>query len=160
MLKIIAIFTLFIFILNQPVRPPEIWATPIPDFRDRHYSNYFLPAEKWGKGHRGIDLQMKDGEALHSPFDGRVHFVGKVVNRSLITLRSSGGLLASFEPVCSDLEQDALISQGEVIGYFCQGDPDYSEHCENCLHFSVRSEYGYLNPLLFVSSVKPSVVIT
>lgn len=160
MLRILAILTLIISALNVPVKPPEIWATPIPDFQERHFSNYFLPAEKWGKGHRGIDLQLQEGESLYSPFDGEIHFVGKVVNRTLITLRSNSGLLASFEPVCSDYHKGQSIKKSEPFGVYCQGDSSYESHCDSCVHFSVRSEFGYLNPLLFVSSIKPSVVIS
>jgi len=160
MLKILTILTLIISTLNQPVRPAEIWATPIPKFEDRHFSNFFLPAERWGKGHRGIDMQLEVEEKLSSPFAGQVHFVGKVVNRRVITLRSPSGLLASFEPVCTNHAEGQKIARGEVFGWHCKADEDYAEHCEGCVHFSVRSEFGYLNPLLFVSKIRPSVIIS
>ena len=103
MIKLISLLTLVIAALTQPVKSPEIWATPIPDFENRHFPNYVLPASKWGAGHRGIDLLVKDQEQIKSPFSGTVHFQGKVVDRNVLTLKSSSGLLASFEPICSNL---------------------------------------------------------
>jgi hypothetical protein len=160
MMKIISLLTLVIAALTQPVKSPEIWATPIPDFEKRHYPNYVLPASKWGAGHRGIDLLVEDQEQIESPFKGTVHFQGKVVDRDVLTLKSSSGLLASFEPICSNLNAGDEVTKGEPIGHYCSGAESYEEHCEMCIHFSVRSEHGYLNPLLFVSSIKPSVIVS
>ncbi len=160
MIKLISLLTLVITALTQPVKSPEIWATPIPDFENRHFPNYVLPASKWGAGHRGIDLLVKDQEQIKSPFSGTVHFQGKVVDRNVLTLKSSSGLLASFEPICSNLSAGDEVTKGDQIGHYCAGAENYEEHCEMCIHFSVRSEHGYLNPLLFVSSIKPSVLVS
>jgi hypothetical protein len=160
MFKLLSLLTLLITAFSQPVRSPEIWATPIPDFEDRHFPNFYLPATKWGSGHRGIDMQLVRSEVLTSPFDGTVHFKGKVVNRDVLTLRSPSGLLASFEPLCSELTVGEEVKEGQAIGKLCEGYADYESHCENCIHFSVRSDYGYLNPLLFVSSIKPNVIVS
>jgi len=160
MIKLISLLTLVITALTQPVKSPEIWATPIPDFEKRHYPNYVLPASKWGAGHRGIDLLVEDQEQIKSPFDGMVHFHGKVVDRNVLTLKSSSGLLASFEPICSYLSAGDEVTKGDQIGHYCAGAESYEEHCEMCIHFSVRSEHGYLNPLLFVSSIRPSVIVS
>jgi hypothetical protein len=160
MIKLISLLTLVIAALAQPVKSPEIWTTPIPDFENRHFPNYVLPASKWGAGHRGIDLLVEDQEQIKSPFDGIVHFEGKVVDRNVLTLKSSSGLLASFEPICSNLIAGDEVTQGEQVGHYCSGTENYEEHCEMCIHFSVRSEHGYLNPLLFVSSIRPSVIVS
>lgn len=160
MFRFIAFLSVIISTLSQPVRSPEIWATPIPDFVDRHYSNFYLPAESWGKGHRGIDMKVETNETLYAPFAGEIHFVGKVVDRQVVTLKSASGLLASFEPVCSELSNSEEIEKGQAFGFACQADDEYKSHCDGCVHFSVRSEFGYLNPLLFVSKIKPSVIVS
>jgi murein DD-endopeptidase MepM/ murein hydrolase activator NlpD len=159
MLKVITVL-LFIFQSTLgPVAPPEIWATPIPDFETRHSRDYQLPAHEYGAGHRGIDLSVKQGEEVKAPFDGVVSFVGLVANRKLITIHSLTGYKASFEPVCSNLEEGEFVREEEILGWACAGEKDYEEHCENCVHFSVRSEQGYLNPLLFVGQLWPSVLV-
>ena len=160
MIKLISLLTLVIAALAQPVKSPEIWTTPIPDFEKRHFPNYVLPASKWGAGHRGIDLLVGAEEQIKGPFSGTVHFQGKVVDRNVLTLKSSSGLLASFEPICSNLSAGDDVTKGDQIGHYCAGAENYEEHCEMCIHFSVRSENGYLNPLLFVSTIKPSVIVS
>jgi hypothetical protein len=150
MIKLISLLTLVIAALTQPVKSPEIWATPIPDFENRHFPNYVLPASKWGAGHRGIDLLVNDQEQIKSPFSGTVHFQGKVVDRNVLTLKS----------ICSNLSAGDEVTKGDQIGHYCAGAENYEEHCEMCIHFSVRSEHGYLNPLLFVSTIKPSVIVS
>ena len=160
MLKILTTFLLLIQAMTEPLRPPEIWATPIPDFDSRHSWDYHLPATQYGAGHRGIDLFVSQGQELRSPFDAVVSSSGKVVDRRLITLRSLTGYKASFEVVCSDLEEGDWVREGEVFGKVCNGDSNYQEHCQNCVHFSVRSSYGYLNPLLFVGKLRPSQLVS
>lgn len=160
MLKLISFLTVLFTTISQPVRSSEIWATPIPDFKERHFPNFVLPANRWGAGHRGIDLVVEKDQELTSPFEGEVHFVGKVVNRQILTLKSKSGLLASFEPFCSELSKGERVKINQPIGKQCEGDSSYEIHCEDCLHFSVRSEYGYLNPLLFVSGILPSVIVS
>jgi hypothetical protein len=89
-----------------------------------------------------------------------VSFVGKVVDRKLITLHSLTGYKASFEPVCSDLSEGDFVREQEVLGWACPADKEYEDHCKDCVHFSVRNESGYLNPLLFVGELWPSVLIS
>lgn len=160
MTKLIALFIYSLQVAFGPISPPEIWATPIPDFNSRHSWDYQLPANEYGAGHRGIDLEMKPGEEIRAPFDGVVSFVGKVVDRKLITLHSLTGYKASFEPVCSSWSEGDFVREQEVLGWACPAEPDYEQHCANCIHFSVRSEKGYLNPLLFVGELWPSVLIS
>ena len=160
MLKLIA-FVIIAFQLSLgPARPPEIWADPIPDLESRHSWDYQLPATEYGPGHRGIDLDMQENEQIRAPFDGVVSFVGKVVDRRLITLHSLTGYKASFEPICSELEQGDFVREQEVLGWACSADKSYAEHCPGCVHFSVRNEYGYLNPLLFIGQLWPSVLVS
>lgn len=160
MLKVLISLALAIQVLISPVEPPEIWASPIPHFSENHSYDYSLPASEYGAGHRGIDLFIETNQELTAPFDSVVSFFGKVVDRKLITLHSLTGYKASFEPVCSDLAVGDFVREGEVFGWHCHGDDEYEEHCQDCVHFSVRSEFGYLNPLLFVGRLWPSVLIS
>ena len=160
MLKLLAILLLAFQHSLGPVEPPEIWATPIPDFESRHSWDYQLPATEYGAGHRGIDLEMELNEEIRAPFDGVVSFVGKVVDRKLITLHSLTGYKASFEPVCSDFSEGDFVREQEILGWACPADKEYEDHCKDCVHFSVHNESGYLNPLLFLGKLWPSVLIS
>ena len=98
---------------------------------------------------------------MFAPADGQVHFVGKVVNRQLISLDHDGQLLSAFEPVCSQLTEGQPIVLGQLIGEVCEGEPSYELHCEPmiCLHFSVRNNGEYLSPLWFTGELRASKLL-
>lgn len=112
----------------------------------------------YSAGHRGIDYEAKLGQGVFAPASGQVHFVGKVVNRQLISLAHEGHLLSAFEPVCSQLLEGDEVAPGQLIGEVCEGDSSYEPHCEPtiCLHFSVRKSGEYLSPLWFTGELQPS----
>lgn len=112
----------------------------------------------YSAGHRGIDYEAKLGQGVFAPASGTVHFVGQVVNRSLISLAHEGDLLSAFEPVCSELTEGDQVVSGELIGEVCEGSESYDPHCEpkTCLHFSIRKSGEYLSPLWFTGELRPS----
>jgi murein DD-endopeptidase MepM/ murein hydrolase activator NlpD len=112
----------------------------------------------YSAGHRGIDYEATLGQAVFAPANGRVHFVGNVVNRQLISLDHGGRLLSAFEPVCSQLTEGETVVSGQLIGEVCEGQASYEPHCEpkTCLHFSVRKNGEYLSPLWFTGELTAS----
>lgn len=121
--------------------------------------NSYRQAEgPYGAGHRGVDYEVKLGQGVFAPADGRVHFVGKVVDRQLISLSHQGEVLSAFEPVCSMLKVGQTIARGDLIGEVCEADDDYKQHCQDvsCLHFSIRKNGDYLSPLWFTGELTPS----
>ncbi|MEO3932617.1 M23 family metallopeptidase [Micrococcaceae bacterium Sec7.4] len=114
------------------------------------------PAKPWLGGHRGVDLQAShDGAPVTSPAHGTVSFVGVVVDRPVITVDHGNGLRSSFEAVRSDLDAGAAVAEGDVLGWIVPG------HCTPgpCVHWGVRRGETYLNPLAFVSELRPSVLL-
>jgi murein DD-endopeptidase MepM/ murein hydrolase activator NlpD len=114
------------------------------------------PARPWLSGHRGVDLQAGfDGAPVTSPAAGKVTFVGVVVDRPVITVDHGNGLRSSFEAVRSDLTSGQSVAEGEVLGWIQPG------HCspEPCVHWGVRRGADYLNPLAFVTDLRPSVLL-
>ena len=159
MTKLIALLLLIAQVVS-PAPTPEIWAEPIPYFEEHIEEGYLAPVSKFGSGHRGIDFHIEPDQPIRSPGNGVVHFVGKVVNRNLITIRSQGGMLASFEPVCSTLAKGDLVREGQAIGVWCTGDPSYAAQCESCVHMSARDNFGYLSPLHLMGQRSASVLIS
>lgn len=152
-----------LLLITQAISPapaPEIWAEPVPFFEQEIEEGYLAPVSRFGSGHRGIDFHVEAGEPIHSPSDGVVHFVGRVVNRNLITIRTQGGKLASFEPVCSNLKKGEIVRQGQAIAVRCSGDESYSTQCDSCVHISARDNYGYLSPLHLMGQKTASVLIS
>ena len=112
----------------------------------------------YSAGHRGIDYEATLGQAVFAPAEGKVHFVGEVVNRQLISLDHDQELLSAFEPVCSQLTEGDSVVSGQLIGEVCEGGASYDPHCQPsiCVHFSVRKNGEYLSPLWFTGELKPS----
>ena len=112
----------------------------------------------YSAGHRGIDYEATLGQAVFAPADGKVHFVGEVVNRQLISLDHDQELLSAFEPVCSQLNEGDSVVSGQLIGEVCEGEASYDPHCQPsiCVHFSVRKNGEYLSPLWFTGELTPS----
>lgn len=160
MIKLLMLALLLIPIQNPNLSEPEIWAEPIPYLDSAIVEDYLAPVSDYGTGHRGIDFRVSPGAPIHSPSDGVIHFSGSVVNRNLVTVRTDTGKRVSFEPVCSELSRGERVSSGQVIGYHCNANPDYEQHCENCVHASVRDEYGYLSPLQMFGRLSASVLLS
>ncbi|MDI3212026.1 M23 family metallopeptidase [Arthrobacter sp. AL12] len=114
------------------------------------------PARLWLSGHRGVDLRASsDGAPVTSPASGTVSFAGVVVDRMVITVDHGSGLRSSFEAVRTDLEAGDAVAQGDVLGWIQPG------HCTPapCVHWGVRRGAEYLNPLAFVTDLRPSVLL-
>ena len=153
-LAIKVIFGLF----TSSLPAPEIWAEPIPYFLDKQMGNYIAPHSERGPGHRGLDV-LVGNEGIRAPRVGFVAFNDLVVDRRVVTIRS-GDYRISFEPVCRDFAVGQAIDKGELVGYLCEGEAGYQEHCEGCVHLSVRVDRGYLNPMLFYGSLMPSKIVS
>lgn len=131
------------------------WIWPL-DPRPTVVRAFDPPAKQWQSGHRGVDLRAAyDGAPVASPAAGTVSFVGVVVDRPVITVDHGNGLRSSFEPVRSDLTAGAAVAAGDVLGWIQPG------HCGrvSCVHWGVRRGEAYLNPLAFVTDLRPSVLL-
>jgi hypothetical protein len=160
MIKLLLMLTIAIQGLLTPPPVAEIWAEPIPYLFENLEEDYLAPVSEYGTGHRGIDFHINRGQEVHAPAAGTVHFVGKVVNRHLITIKTDSGKLASFEPVCSLMKKGQRVATGQPIGYRCDGDESYEAHCESCVHASARDNFGYLSPLHMMGQKSPSVLLS
>lgn len=126
---------------------------------------YQAPPAPWAAGHRGLDLALPAGGAVRAPADGVVSFSGIVVNRGVLSIDHGAGYVSSFEPVESDLVVGDLLSAGEVVAVLSTYD-DASHHCtavhstdSPCLHWGVRHYGEYINPLLMLGELEPSVLL-
>lgn len=101
-----------------------------------------IPDPDWLPGHRGLDLAGYVGQLVRSPVSGNVFWVGEVNHVPAITIRSSGGLKHTLQPVRSNLAAGDPVSRGEPVGTISAGN-----HCRvACLHWSVREGRQYLDP--------------
>ena len=118
------------------------------------------PPQRWLAGHRGVDLAAPPGTPVLSPAAGTVTFAGWVVNRPVLTVDLGDGLLASFEPVVAEKSAGDPVAEGEVLGRLADPASAVPGHCAaSCLHWGVRLNREYVNPLKFVTDRRPSVLL-
>lgn len=142
----------------QPVA--EIWQ-PALEAPMRLINPFYQPNSDYSSGHRGVDYAVQLGQPVFAPSDGEIWFAGEVVNRAVLTLRTPSGDLVSFEPVCSGLKKGDRVAAGQTLGLICPGRHSYVGHCETetCLHYSLRTQSGYLSPLVRWGALAPSVLL-
>lgn len=100
-------------------------------------------------------MTITPGQPVLSPESGRIVFVGTVVDRRVVTIDHGGGLLSSFEPASAVLAVGDTVSAGQTIATVSAGG-----HCRTgCLHWGVRLDGEYVNPLNFVTDRRPSVLL-
>ncbi|HEY4225410.1 MAG TPA: M23 family metallopeptidase [Pseudolysinimonas sp.] len=137
---------------SPPVASLGSWAWPVSGAH-AIARPYLAPAGPYAAGHRGVDIRSTDGAPVLAPAGGVVHFAGFVVDRPVLSIEHSGGLLSSYEPVTTTLVAGDRVSRGEAIGTLLPG------HCAStCLHLGVRVDGEYVNPLLFLGGVGWSVL--
>lgn len=129
-----------------------VWPVPPPHSISRGFQ---APATRYSAGHRGIDIAAGAGEPISAPTNAVVHFSGRVVDRPVLTLETSDGLLISMEPVDSSVPSGALVAKGDVIATSARGG-----HCDAaCVHLGVRRDGEYVNPLLFLGGLERAILL-
>lgn len=138
----------------EPVAPAGAWAWPVGGPRDL-LAPFDRPASPWAAGHRGVDLRAGRGTAVRSPAAGVVAFVGVVVDRPVVTVDHGAGRVSSFEPARAGVVVGEAVSRGQEIARVAVGG-----HCSGaCLHWGVRVEGEYIDPLSLLMDRRPSVLL-
>jgi murein DD-endopeptidase MepM/ murein hydrolase activator NlpD len=111
------------------------------------------PRSQWSSGHRGVDLSGVVGQSVLSAGEGVVAFSGVVAGRGVITVRHSGGLRTTYEPVDDRLAAGTVVHRGTPIGVI-SATPG---HCEplTCLHWGAVTEQVYRDPLSLLGFGRP-----
>lgn len=130
------------------------WVWPLEQFALAR--PFVAPAHEYGAGHRGIDLRpAADGGAVRAPADGVVAFSGAVAGRGILTIDHGEGLVTTLEPVRSPLVAGTAVTRGQNVATIALGghaDP-------GSLHFGVRRDGDYINPLLLYGGVPRAVLL-
>ncbi|RKQ33374.1 M23 family metallopeptidase [Kocuria tytonis] len=131
------------------------WAWPVAPRPgvERHFE---APAKKWLPGHRGADLHAPPGTPVRAPQDGVVSFTAVVVDREVLTIDHGGGHKSSFEPVTAAVHRGERVVRGQVVARVA--DPGHGP-AGSAVHWGVRENGEYVNPLQFVADLRPSVLL-
>ncbi|MEC3914986.1 M23 family metallopeptidase [Nocardia sp. CDC160] len=101
------------------------------------------PEQDWLPGHRGVDLAGGQGQSVLAAGDGVVVFAGTVADKPVVSIDHPGGLRTTYEPVAAAIPVGRRVTRGSPIGTLQPGHPP----CSPCLHWGVRRDREYLNPL-------------
>jgi murein DD-endopeptidase MepM/ murein hydrolase activator NlpD len=129
------------------------WVWPAESFRIARA--FVAPAHEYGPGHRGVDLDLLGASAVRAPADGLVAFSGAVAGRGVLTIDHGDGLVTTLEPVASALGQGTLVIRGEPVATLSSG----GHATVGALHFGVRLDGVYINPMLLLGSVPRAVLL-
>ena len=137
--------------LASPVhtaRPPtSAWAAPLAGAPvvTRPFDR---PPQRFGAGHRGVDLAGGPGEPVVAAGDGVVAFAGTVAGRPVVSVVHADGLRTTYEPVRPAVHAGQAVARGAVLGTLLAGHPGCPVAA--CLHWGLRRGEVYLDPLLLL----------
>lgn len=134
---------------RTPYRPAadlgRVWPlTPV-----RVVDDFAPPSDRWGAGHRGVDLAGLLGAPVRSAEAGTVSFVGRIAGRPVLVVRR-GAERDTYEPVNATVEVGDQVVAGETIGHLVA----VGSHCAPaaCLHWGLKRDAEYLDPRLGLST--------
>lgn len=106
------------------------------------------PAERWGAGHRGVDLAAARGDPVRAAAAGTVTFAAPLAGRGVVVV-DHGAVRTTYEPVAATVTPGTIVQLGTVIGRLQAGG-----HCPDadCLHWGLVHGEDYLDPLTLISA--------
>ena len=109
----------------------------------------FRPESRpYGPGHRGADLAGAAGQPVLSAGEGVVVYAAPLASRGVVSVDHPGGLRTTYEPVVATVRPGQRVSRGQLLGTLQAGHPGCPAPA--CLHWGLRREHIYLDPLLLV----------
>lgn len=125
-----------------PAGPTLPWSRPLDGAVTRPFEP---PPDRYGAGHRGVDLAGAPGSAVLAAGDGVVVFAGMVAGRPVVSVDHAGGLRTTYEPVDAVVGAGQPVARGTVLGTLAAGHAGCP--VEACLHWGLRRGEDYLDPL-------------
>lgn len=132
------------------------WEWPLDPFR--LIQPYLAPAHRYAPGHRGIDIAPTGSTAaaqIVAPSDGVIAFSGQVAGRPVVTIDHGGGLVSTLEPAAGVLPPGAAVRRGDAVATLSRG----GHSAPGTLHFGVRRDGEYINPMLLLGGVPRAVLL-
>jgi murein DD-endopeptidase MepM/ murein hydrolase activator NlpD len=141
--------------MHVPAQPADgTWAWPV---RGPVIRAFEPPETPFGSGHRGIDIAVSVGTVVVAPEAGLVAFAGKVGGDLFVTLDHGGGLTSTYSWLSATLVRkgDAVPRSAPIArtGWGHAG-ADVPH-----LHFGVRQDGAYLDPMDFLEAPSVSAFI-
>jgi murein DD-endopeptidase MepM/ murein hydrolase activator NlpD len=125
-----------------PVVAATLWSVPLDGAVTRPFDP---PPDRFGAGHRGVDLAGEPGAPVLAAGDGVVAFAGMVAGRPVVSVDHPGGLRTTYEPVEPVLGAGQPVARGAPIGRLAVGHAGCPVAA--CLHWGLRRGEVYLDPM-------------
>ena len=122
--------------------PVGLWSRPLEGAVTRPFDP---PPDRYGAGHRGVDLAGAPGSPVLAAGDGGVVFAGMVAGRPVVSVDHPGGLRTTYEPVDPSVGAGQAVARGSPLGTLLAGHSGCSAAA--CLHWGLRRGEDYLDPL-------------
>lgn len=102
---------------------------------------------RWGKPHRGIDIDLITGDKVMAMFDGKVRYVRYVLGHGqTVVIRHDNGLETIYSHLSRPLvKPNQVVKKGEVIGKGGRTGNTRGSH----LHLTVSYKGVFINPEYF-----------
>ena len=119
------------------------------------------PATAFGAGHRGVDLDVAVGGAVHAAAVGVVRFAGPVAGRRWVSIAHADGHVTTYGPL-TDLRvtRGQAVHAGQPIGVLDGGGHGAGDR-DHGVHWGARDRTGaYVDPLSLLDrdDRRPSLV--
>lgn len=109
------------------------------------------PEQRYGAGHRGVDLAAEPGEPVASSLPGIVTFSGEVARRGWVTVDHGGGLQTTYGVLDPRLvASGARVDAGQELGRVAST----AEHVD----WGARLHGEYIDPLRLLGRWRPHLV--
>ena len=142
--------------LADELRPPS-YSLPVDASVVRPFEP---PADPYGPGHRGVDLDAAPGTPVRAAERGRVHHAGQVAGIVWVSIDHEDGVRTSYGPL-ADLRigRGDDVDRGQVLGLVAHGhhgDPDV----DRGLHLGARRAGEYFDPMTLpgIGASRPTLV--
>ncbi len=132
------------------------WVPPVEQGLASVIRPFERPVDRFGPGHRGVDLPAIAGQQVRAIGDGVVTFVGDVAGTRSVTI-DHGPVRSSYLPISAEVTLGQSVRAGEVIGTIEAG------HCpSSCLYLGLRRPIWdrldhetdpYVDPIAWISRI-------
>ncbi|MEP6625199.1 MAG: M23 family metallopeptidase, partial [Acidimicrobiia bacterium] len=134
--------------------PPTDWLRPVAGAVVRPF---VAPRAKYGPGHRGADLAAAPGTAVAAAHGGVVAFAGSVAGSLHVVVDHGGGLVTSYSFLAGvGVRRGERVVRGQTLGV---AGGTGSEHAVGVVHFGLRVDGEYLDPMTLFAPIDLTAVI-
>lgn len=134
---------------------PVADATHRPPVGGRVVHPFDPPAERFGSGHRGVDLEAGVGDPVAASAAGTVTFAGAVAGDRWVTVAHPDGLVTSYGPLATvEVAVGDHVVGGDRLGTLAGG----HHPLVDALHWSARRDGVYVDPLRLLGAWRPALL--